>query len=427
LLPDPKLSDKEIYAPNFKHGSTVILVRHPHGGTFEIPELTVNNSPTNKKRYGNLEDGVVINPKIAEKLSGADFDGDTALVIPNDKGKLKSRPALKELEGFDPNIYTDKEAGDLAYNKYVASKTAKAINGSKPYVQSKDEYLEDQKQKKMGKISNLITDMTIKSGNNLDTSEVSRAVKHSMVVIDSVKHNLDTSESEKENGIKALAKKYGGGTLISKSKRNMSLVSDANELSSGTAKENVYAQYANALKAKENEVLKEVQTIPHQQQNKVAAKIYAPEVVSLKAKLAKAVAHSPMERQAQIQAEQLVYTNRVAGADAETIKGLKKQAISYGRTKVSGTAKRPIVDITSDEWEAIQAGAVSHQVLKDVISKANRDQLVAYSLPNEHRTLSPSSKSRAQQLLDNGYTYAEVATAMGVSASTIHNVLSGKE
>ena len=54
------------------------------------------------------------------------------------------------------------------------------------------------KQQEMGKISNLITDMTIRGANS---EELARAVRHSMVVIDSEKHELDFKQSEKDNGI----------------------------------------------------------------------------------------------------------------------------------------------------------------------------------------------------------------------------------
>ena len=48
----------------------------------------------------------------------------------------------------------------------------------------------------MGDVSNLITDMTIKGANN---DELARAVRHSMVVIDSEKHNLDVKASARDN------------------------------------------------------------------------------------------------------------------------------------------------------------------------------------------------------------------------------------
>ena len=53
----------------------------------------------------------------------------------------------------------------------------------------------------MGKISNLITDMTLGGASE---QEIARAVKHSMVVIDAEKHKLDYKQSYIDNGIQEL-------------------------------------------------------------------------------------------------------------------------------------------------------------------------------------------------------------------------------
>lgn len=77
------------------------------------------------------------------------------------------------------------------------------------------------KQTKMGEVSNLITDMTIKGAN---TNELARAVRHSMVVIDSEKHNLDYRQSYIDHGISQLSERYqgrttgGAATLVSRAK-----------------------------------------------------------------------------------------------------------------------------------------------------------------------------------------------------------------
>ena len=184
IMPVSTLKDTEIYAPNFRDGERVALVRYPHGGTFEIPELTVNNRNRSASALLGKEakDAVGINPKVAERLSGADFDGDTVLVIPNNLGKVKSTPPLESLKGFDPK------------------RSYPAYDGM-PKMSPK------QKQTEMGKVSNLITDMTIKGAN---THEIARAVRHSMVVIDAEKHNLNYKQSYVDNGIRQLKEKYQG-------------------------------------------------------------------------------------------------------------------------------------------------------------------------------------------------------------------------
>jgi hypothetical protein len=82
-------------------------------------------------------------------------------------------------------------------------------------------------QTEMGKVSNLITDMTLKGATQ---DELAKAVRHSMVVIDAEKHKLDYKQSEIDNNISFLKKRYqgtydeegryreGAATLISRAK-----------------------------------------------------------------------------------------------------------------------------------------------------------------------------------------------------------------
>lgn len=221
IIPLPSLKDDEIYAPGYNDGEKVALIRYPHGGTFEIPICTVNNKqPAAKKLLGtDVIDAVCINSKVAERLSGADFDGDTVMVIPtNDKISIKSTPTLEGLKDFDAKmIYGTVEGEDgNRYNQY--GQKIKVMNNT---------------QNEMGRVSNLITDMTLKGATK---DELARAVRHSMVVIDAEKHKLDYKQSEIDNNIKALKDKYqrsyneetgemtgGASTLISKAKSQYSV------------------------------------------------------------------------------------------------------------------------------------------------------------------------------------------------------------
>jgi len=226
IIPISSLKDNETYAPHLEDGSQVALIRFPHGGTFEIPILTVNNR--NKEGIevltSNPCDAIGINSKVAQRLSGADFDGDTVSVIPlTNKVKIKSTPALKDLEGFDPKF------------DYGPDEEPRIINGKEHYYRGGKEFSilkETATQTQMGTISNLITDMTLKGA---PEEEIARAVKHSMVIIDANKHHLDYKQSEKDNGIKLLHKEYqsqidengrehqGAATLISKAKSEKSI------------------------------------------------------------------------------------------------------------------------------------------------------------------------------------------------------------
>lgn len=442
ILPVNSMKDTEIYAPNFRDGERVVLIRYPHGGTFEIPELTVNNRNASAKRLlGNAKDGVGINAKVAERLSGADFDGDTVLVIPNNSGKVKSTSALEGLKDFD---------GKHSYPAYEGMKKMTTR----------------QKQQEMGNISNLITDMTIKGA---EPNEIARAVRHSMVVIDAEKHNLNYRQSALDNGIPQLKKKYQGGankgasTLISrttsevrvpqrkqsyrvdpttgkkiftetgesytnskgklviktsKSKKGAE-TDNAHTLSSGTPIEKIYADHANRLKSLSNQARKasvNTRSIPY---SPSARKTYSSEVTSLDAKLNLALRNAPIERRAQLLANTLVSakTRSNPDMDRDEIKKLKSKALIEARTRTG--AGKTLVQITPREWDAIQAGAISNEKLTKIMNNTDLDELKKLATPRANLVMTTAKQAKAQSLLNAGYTQAEVADALGVALSTL--------
>lgn len=424
LVPFPEINPGQVYAPNYHNGDKVVLVRYPHGGTFELPELTVNNKLARpNKVIKNAIDAIGIHPSVAHKLSGADFDGDTVMVIPNNSRKVKTSESLKGLKNFDPNMYEVDHA----------TITPRA------------------KQTQMGLVSNLITDMTIKGAT---TEELTRAVKHSMVVIDSEKHKLDYKKSAIDNGISALKKKYqtkvndngkttiGASTIVSRSKQTIATktkeyvdpktgktktqviektpyintIKDARKLSSGTKVENEYADYVNRLKVVANEAAKASATTPAFHRDPVAAKKYATQVDSLRAKVSKAAANAPRERQAQAKAEQLYRERNSDELSNDARKKLRNQALAEAR--LSTGAHRYTVNVTPDEWKAIDNEAVSGSLLKDIIRYGEVDKLTALAKPRQ-AGMTTARVSKAKSLLANGYTFAEVATSMGVSVSTL--------
>lgn len=221
ILPVTSMSEKEVFAPGYKDGQKLAIIRFPHGGTFEIPIVTVNNKNKEALRMiGKTSiDAIGINSKVAERLSGADFDGDTVMCIPTHdragKVKITSTNKLKGLEGFDPKMAYggEKKMGE---------------DGKLHYYRDGHEYrIMKKTDTEMGKISNLITDMTLLGA---DDDELARAVRHSMVVIDAEKHKLDYKQSEKDNDIASLKKKYqgkttgGATTIISKAKGETDVV-----------------------------------------------------------------------------------------------------------------------------------------------------------------------------------------------------------
>lgn len=464
ILPINKIKETEAYCPTYENGTQLALIRYPHAGTFEIPIVTVNNKNLHGKRnLGQIQDAIGINAKVAERLSGADFDGDTVMAIPmSDKVKIKSTHPLDDLKDFDP-------------------KTAYAVpEGNPNHVRLMKK---EEKQKEMGIISNLITDMTLRGA---DEKELARAVKHSMVVIDAEKHKLDYKRSERENGIQELKQKwqirvdeegnekYGGAsTLLSRRKQTVrvperrgsvrvdketgeyiykesgrtftdpktgkerlaedtvSLISetkDARTLSSGTIQENLYADFSNKLKAMANQARKEAVNMKGIQRDPQAAKTYATEVASLKEKYNNMIANKPKERKAMLIANanikaKIQEQGLNPAIDKKEIKKISSVEMQRARDSVGASGRKSKVTFTDKEWEAVQAGAISDNMLTKFLNSSDSDEIVKRAMPKTTSVMSSAKMSKAKAMLRSGYTYKEIAQACGVPESTVYSAL----
>jgi hypothetical protein len=489
ILPMNSMRPNEVYAPRFNTGDRVALVRYPHGGPFEIPQLTVNNNNTTAKRLmGASEDGIGIHPSVAHVLSGADFDGDTVVVIPNNSGKVKSKQPLTELEGFDPKAAYPSSPGMVKMTKANT-------------------------QKEMGKVSNLITDMTIKRAK---TSEIARAVKHSMVVIDAEKHELNYKLSEKDLGIAQLKSTYqsdpsnprkrGASTIISRAGSEVRIpqvrarrkvetdpvtgekvrtdgpidpktgelrtvptgktytktvkdpttgkyvpvtrkdpvtgkqvpvvipketklpaikvVKDARKLSSGEPIEEVYANYANSMKAMANAARKSAVSIQDPKQSQAAKMYYAKEVSSLRAKLKNAQMNAPLERRAQIIANATAKA-RIAtrpDLDKDDIKKIKYESLRDARAQTGAAKERiggKLQPLLQKEWDAIQAGAVAPTMLRKILDNSDIDVVKKLATPKYRSSLTPGQLALAKTMSNSGRSLSEIATALGIPRSTL--------
>ena len=406
IIPVNSLKDNEVYAPGYEPGTKLALVRYPHGGTFEIPILTVTDKNQTAKRLIGSEsiDAIGINKNIADRLSGADFDGDTVMCIPTHdragKVKITSTPPLKGLEGFDPKDKYGGEARD-------------GTDGKKHYYQNGQEYRLMTKrgtQTQMGIISNLITDMTLAGAND---NELAAAVRHSMVVIDAEKHHLNYKQSEIDNNIAALHQKYqgkktgGASTILSRAKgeeavdkrqgsprinmkgkdwydpskpegsliykladdatyqvtkvnkrtgevtietktrkqksTHMAETDDAYTLvsKSRNPKELAYADYANEMKALANKARKELMTTGKIEHNAQAKTTYQKEYDSLMAKLNTAELNKTRERAAQRMANAEITSKLKSNQlDKSDMRKASQQALTKYRSEVGSVARR---------------------------------------------------------------------------------------
>lgn len=479
IIPINTLKDNEVYAPNYKDGDKLALIRYPHGGTFEIPILTVNNKHAPAKKLIGKEsiDAVGINKKIADQLSGADFDGDTVMCIPtHDKGgkvKVTSKPPLKDLEGFDPKAeYPEREG-----MKYMSKRST---------------------QTQMGVISNLITDMTL-AGAGPD--ELARAVKHSMVVIDAEKHKLDYKKSEIDNNIAALKKKYqpkddgtygGAATILSRAKgekqvlkrqgspkvnlkgtpdydptkpegsliykladdltytvtrtdkrtgdttvitknrtqksTKMAETDDAYTLVSKGRypMELAYADYANSMKDMANKARIEIANTGKIAYSKAAKDTYRAEYDSLMYKLNNALLNATRERAAQRKTNAEVEAKKLANPNLSKsdIKKANQQALTKNRQEVGSISRRNRnIDITDREWEAIQAGAISENRLKQILNNTDADVLRQRATPRTTNELSEAKIAKLKNMSNSNYSLNQIAEAVGCSTSTVSKYL----
>lgn len=468
ILPINSIKSTEVYAPNFQNGERVVLIRYPHAGTFEIPELTVNNRNREAGQTigKSARDAVGIHPDVAQKLSGADFDGDSVLVVPNNNGQIKHSPALDALKDFDPKA---------AFPPYEGMQN-----------------IGKNKQTEMGKITNLIADMSVKGAK---PEEIARAVKHSMVVIDAEKHNLDYKGSFQQNNIGELKRKYqgrsdaGAATLITRAGskkyiderraarvseggpidprtgklvfvptgrtyperkkvldpntgkrvwvetgkqkpkqvqvKRLAVEDDAHVLSTGTKIESVYADHSNKMKALANEARKEMVNTKSTPYSPSAKAAYSNEVASLNASLNTAVKNRPLEKQAQIIANAHISQKRQANPDmdGDTLKKVKNQALADARARTGADKHR--IQISPKEWEAIQAGAITNNKLSEILNNTDLDAVKTLATPRTAKLMTPSKISRAKAMAADGYTQSEIAQQLGVSLTTLKTSIGG--
>lgn len=461
LLPVDGIKDNEVYAPAYRNGEQLALIRYPHGGTFEIPVVTVNNR--NKKAISTLgkglTDAIGISKTTADQLSGADFDGDQVVAIPTNNGrvKIKATHKLDGLDGFDPKVEYSTE-------------------GKKGVRLMTERY----KQIQMGVVSNLITDMTLKGA---DEKELARAVRHSMVVIDAVKHKLDYKQSEKDNGIQELKEKYqastdpvtgrttyGASTLLSRHKDTVEVperqgsgridpdtgkvvyntsgrtyvdkktgqtkkattsvsavlnTPDVHSMSSGTEQEKAYANYSNKMKALADTARKQYLQTGNLKKSASAAQTYKEEVDSLQNKLEIAARNAPKERRASVIANSVVKAQVDSNPDMgkDEIKKARQNAIEDARAQVGASGRGTKVNITDREWEAIQAGAISDSKLTQILRYADSDRVKELATPKD-TAISQARISRIKAMSNAGFTASEIADRLGISSSTVSKYLS---
>ena len=468
ILPANYLKEGEVYCPTYADGTKLALIRYPHAGTFEIPIVTVNNKNTTAKRLIGTDsiDAIGVRAEVASQMSGADYDGDTCVCIPcNTPGRVKidARSPLKDLEGFDPTA-------EYGYETYKGKKISLMKKGQ-------------QTQTQMGIISNLITDMNVFGAPD---EEMARAVKHSMVVIDAAKHELNYKQSEKDNDIAGLKRKYqghinkdgeyheGAATIISRAKSKqevlkrkgspwidpetgelrykevvetyidkngktktrtidsskMAETSDAFTLVSDPdnphPKEILYANYANSLKSLANNARKEILATGNLKYSPSAKKTYQKEYDHLLAQLNESEKNRPRERRAQVIMNARYKAAVQADPDLTKEERKKLKSIYLKQARIQCGAERKKIEISDKEWEAIQAGAITENVLTRILKYADGDRVRELATPKQTKNLSQIKIDSIKSKLKIGYTPKQIAEQMNIPVSIVYKYYTEK-
>ena len=183
--------------------------------------------------------------------------------------------------------------------------------------------------------------------------------------------------------------------------------------------ESIYARYSNGMKDLGNQSRKAYLQAEPFKVDPQARKTYAPEVKKMVAQLNEAKKNQPLERQAQVIANERLRAIREdhPDYDKEDLKKAGQKELKRARAIVGIQSKR--VDLTDRDWEAIQARAISTNRLREILQYADPDRVRELATPRKKEKLPSWAIARAKSLMNAGYTNAEVADALGISTSTL--------
>ena len=108
------------------------------------------------------------------------------------------------------------------------------------------------------------------------------------------------------------------------------------------------------------------------------------------------------------------------------IKKASQQALTKYRSEVGSISRKDrSIKITDREWEAIQAGAISENKLKQILDNTNIDDLRQRATPRTSNSLSTAKVNRIKAMSASNYSLNDIAKALGVSPSTVSKYLKG--
>ena len=107
------------------------------------------------------------------------------------------------------------------------------------------------------------------------------------------------------------------------------------------------------------------------------------------------------------------------------IKKISQQALSKARTDLNTVSRADrSIKITDREWEAIQAGAISDNKLRNILKNTDVDNLRERATPRASKQLTQAKIAKIKAM-SASYTLQQIADKMGVSVSTVSKYLKG--
>ena len=159
-----------------------------------------------------------------------------------------------------------------------------------------------------------------------------------------------------------------------------------------------------------------------------AAKLYDQEVQSINDKLNKVALNKPRERKAKVIANSNIKAKIQSQGldpkkDAKEIRKLSQVEMERARNAVSANSSGTKIKFTDKEWEAILNGAISDSKLSRILNVTDSEDFMSRAMPKETKAVSSAKQSKAQSMYASGYTYREIADAIGVPLGSVYEIL----
>ena len=101
----------------------------------------------------------------------------------------------------------------------------------------------------------------------------------------------------------------------------------------------------------------------------------------------------------------------------EQAKRERTRALNDARARTG--ANKHKIDLTQEEWNAVQAGAISKDMLEKVLLNATPGSIRKLAMPKTQPKMTSTMRVRAEAMLAKGYTQQQIADQLGIGLTTL--------